>query len=92
MEIKEINEIIICARPKEKKNINNNTYNNNIELFSYFNDKKKLSKLNIDFNHNDLSYIETIHNKYVSKNIFAYNNDTKKNKNCRFWIIKYISQ
>ena len=80
MEIKEINEIIICARPKEKNNINNNIYNNNIELCSYFNDKKKLSKLNIDFNHNDLSYIETIHNKYVSKNIFAYNNDTKKIK------------
>ena len=81
LEIKEINEIIICARPKEKNNINNNSNtNNNIELCSYFNDKKKISKLNIDFNSNDFSLIETIHNKYSSKNMFTYNNDTKKIK------------
>ena len=75
MEIKEINEIIICSKPKEKININTN----NIELCSYFNDKKKLSKLNLTIN-DDFPSIETIHNIYTSKNIFIYNNDTKKIK------------
>ena len=75
MEIKEINEIIICSKPKEKININTN----NIELCSYFNDKKKLSKLNLTIN-DDFPSIETIHNIYISKNIFIYNNDTKKIK------------
>ena len=75
MEIKEINEIIICSKPKEKININTN----NIELCSYFNDKKKLSKLNFTIN-DDFPSIETIHNIYTSKNIFIYNNDTKKIK------------
>ena len=75
MEIKEINEIIICSKPKEKININTN----NIELCSYFNDKKKIAKLSVTLN-SDFSSIETIHNIYTSKNIFIYNNDTKKIK------------
>ena len=75
MEIKEINEIIICSKPKEKIN--------SVELYSYFNDKKKVSKLNINISNtsNDgFSSIENIHTKFKSKNIFTYTNDTKKVK------------
>ena len=74
MEIKEISEIIISSKPKE---ITVNT----VEICSYYNDKKRLAKLSLNNSlTNDFCSIDFIHNKFKEKNIFTYNNDTKKIK------------
>ena len=72
-EIKEINEIIISSKPKETLK--------NEENISYYNDKKKLAKLN--FNNSiteDFCSIENIQYKFKEKNIRTYYNDTKKSE------------
>ena len=74
LEINKINEIIILNENKEKDK-------ENVELCYYYNDKKKVSKLNINNSlTEDLCSIEYIHNKFQEKNILVYNNGTKKIK------------
>ena len=70
-EVKEINEIIISSKPKE--------IIKNEEIISYYNDKKKLAKLNL-YNSitEDFCSIENIQHKFQEKNIRTYYNDTKK--------------
>ena len=72
-EVKEINEIIISSKPKE--------IIKNEEIISYYNDKKKLAKLNL-YNSitEDFCSIENIQYKFQEKNIRTYYNDTKKTK------------
>ena len=72
LEINKISEIIILNDIKEKENV---------ELCYYFNDKRKVSKLNINNSlTEELCSIEYIHHKFKEKNIISYNNDTKKIK------------
>ena len=69
-EIKEINEIIISSKRKEI------LYN--VEISSFYNDKRKICKLNIiNSITEDFCSIEFIHNKYKAKNIMTYCKDTK---------------
>ena len=70
-EIKEINEIIISSKPEEKKIP--------VEKISFYNDKRKLSKLIINnFLTEDFCSIEFIQNKYREKYELTFYKDTKK--------------
>ena len=71
MEINKINDIIISSKPKE-------IIVNDIEICSYYNDKKELSKLNMNNTlTKDFCSIDFIHNKFKEKNLFTYFNDIK---------------
>ena len=74
LEINKISEIIILNDNKEKDK-------EKVELCYYFNDKRKISKLNINNSlTEELCSIEYIHHKFKEKNIISYHYDNKKIK------------